>query len=107
MIPLTAKAQLARAAELGHEVYVTRRGPWPEHGDPHEKIYVSCTCGYRAAATRSERAAKGTVAWHIGKVIGQADAPTNGTAPPPSSRAKAAGPAHGAGTATDAGRAAV
>lgn len=107
MIPMTAQAQLARAAELGHVMAVTRRGPWPELGDPHQKIYVTCSCGYEARVRRSESAAKNVVAWHIGKAIGQADAPTNGTAPPPSSRAKAAGPAHGAGTATDAGRAAV
>lgn len=104
MIPLTAKAQLARAAELGHVMAVQKRGPWPEHGDPHPKWYVSCSCGKAFSASRSERAAKSSIAWHIGKVIGQADAPTNGTTPPPSSRAKAAGPAHGAGTAADAGR---
>ena len=81
-LPRSAPEILARAAELGHVMAVERRGPWPEHGDPHQKIYVTCTCGFVASATRSEKAAQGTVAWHLGKAIGQAYDVTNGQASP-------------------------
>lgn len=75
-LPRTAPEIMARAAELGHVMAVRRRGPWPN--DPHQKIYVSCSCGYDARVRRSEAAAKQVVAWHLGKVIGEAVDQTNG-----------------------------
>ena len=77
-LPRTASEILARAAELGHVMTVQKRGPWPEHGDPHPKWYVSCACGKTFAATRSEKAASAAVSWHLGKAIGQAHDVTNG-----------------------------
>lgn len=69
-IPMTAREQLAAARELGHELTVRKRGPWPEHGDPHPKFYVACSCGWESGrAWRSQRAASAAMAWHLGKVI--------------------------------------
>ena len=69
-IPLTAREQLERAHELGHDFRVETRGPWPEHGDLHPKYYLSCSCGWTPKnATRSRKAANTFMAWHMGKVI--------------------------------------
>lgn len=81
-LPRTAPEILARAAELGHVVAVEVRGPWPEHNDPHPKYFLTCTCGFVGKAQRSLKAAKQSVAWHLGKAIGQAYDETNGLAPP-------------------------
>lgn len=69
MIPMTAKEQLLRARELGHELRIEAAGPWPEHGDPNPKYWIECTCGYRSTARRSRSAAGGVLAWHLGKVL--------------------------------------
>lgn len=70
-IPLTVREQLLTARDLGHVLSVETRGPWPEHGDPHPKYFVTCTCGYRGkAAARSRRGASFYVVGHLGRVIG-------------------------------------
>lgn len=71
-IPMTARDQLRLAAEAGHEIYVRETGPWPEHGDPHPKLWIECTCGWKSTARRSRKAANGTMAWHLGKAIQEA-----------------------------------
>jgi len=69
-IPLTAKEQLSRALELGHELHVVTRGPWPELGDPHPKYYLTCSCGWEAHGTsRSRKALNARMAWHLGQVL--------------------------------------
>lgn len=79
--PTTAPEILARAAELGHVVSVRKTGPWPEHGDPHPKWFVSCECGKTFAATRSEKSARASVTWHLGRAIGEGFDQTNGQEP--------------------------
>ena len=77
-LPRTAPEILARAAELGHVMAVERFGHFPDGGGQHERILVSCSCGWKAKPMASQKAAQGTVAWHLGKVIGQAHDVTNG-----------------------------
>jgi hypothetical protein len=72
-IPMTAREQLLLAREHGHELMIETRGPWPEHGDPHPKYYVSCTCGWHARTqSRSRKAANAYMAVHLGKAIADA-----------------------------------
>ena len=71
-IPMTARQQLEIARAHGHTLQVEKRGPWPEHGDPHPKWYVSCTCGWTGRAVRSEKALNGTMVWHLSKAIADA-----------------------------------
>jgi hypothetical protein len=82
-IPLTAREQLLRARDLGHELSVHEAGPWPEYGDPHPKYWLRCSCGYESTARRSRKALSGTMAWHLGKVLGLEDERTrrDGLAP--------------------------
>lgn len=68
-IPMTAKEQLEAARAAGHELSVVQRGPWPEHGDPHPKFYISCTCGWEGRAVRSRKAANASLSWHLAKAI--------------------------------------
>jgi hypothetical protein len=69
-VKLTAKEQLAEAQRLGHELSFTRR----DFGDKMPpKIRLECTCGYQSTWRRSEKAAIGTLVWHLGKVLGEAD----------------------------------
>lgn len=69
-IPMTAREQLERAHDLGHDVFVITKGPWPEHNDPHPKYFVRCSCGYRAkAAARSQRGANFYLVRHLSSVI--------------------------------------
>lgn len=70
---MTAKEQLLRAHELGHDLSI-------EHGQR-----VVCTCGYRSTMRLSRSALNMTLAWHLGKVISDAlddpEARRNGLAP--------------------------
>lgn len=69
-IPMNARDQLLLAREHGHELQITQRGPWPEHGDPHPKYRVTCSCGWsQKAQSRSRKAANTWMAWHLGDVI--------------------------------------
>lgn len=68
---LSAKEQLLEAKRLGHELYVQRQDLGP---NLPPKIRINCTCGYSSTWRRSEAAAKGTLAWHLGKVLGESDA---------------------------------
>lgn len=70
--PLSAKAQLAEARALGHEPSLQRR-EFPDFPDVPPKIRLVCTCGYQSTWRRSEKAAIGTLVWHIGKVLGEAE----------------------------------
>jgi len=63
----------ARAKELGHVAELTQRGPWPEHGDPHPKFYVTCSCGWVMKAKRNQKEALRSVVWHYGRMIGETD----------------------------------
>lgn len=70
-IPRSAKEQLLEARALGHELSTVRR----EFGDGiPPKIKLCCTCGYESTWRRSEKAVAGTMIWHLGKVLGEADA---------------------------------
>jgi hypothetical protein len=69
---MTAREQLQLAQEMGHELRVETRGPWPEHGDPNPKYVIACTCGWRSTARRSRSAANGAMAWHLGRAIADA-----------------------------------
>lgn len=69
----SAKEQLLQAKELGHELSVARRD-FDHHPDAPPKFWLECTCGYRSTARRSEKAVLGTLVWHLGKVLGLADA---------------------------------
>lgn len=77
-VPMTAREQLLRARELGHELSIEQRGPWPEHGDLHPKYWLRCTCGYESTTRRSRQALNGTMAWHLGKAIAGAVDQVNG-----------------------------
>lgn len=72
-VPMTARQQLERARDLGHVLSVVKRGPWPEHGDPHPKWFISCTCGWVGASVRSESARNAGMIWHLGKAIAEVD----------------------------------
>src|SRR5690242_8252611 len=71
-MPMNVRDQLLLAAEAGHELRVVKRGPWPEHGDPNPKWYVSCSCGWEARAVRSKVAMNGTLAWHLSAAVADA-----------------------------------
>lgn len=66
---MSAKEQLLRAHALGHDLTVDVRGPWPEHGDPHAKYRLKCSCGYSSTARRSRAALNQAMVWHLGRVI--------------------------------------
>lgn len=69
---MTAAEQLLQARELGHELSVVQRGPWPEHGDPHPKFYVACTCGWSSkGAARSRKGANFYLVRHLGFVLAE------------------------------------
>jgi hypothetical protein len=68
-IPMTAREQLELGRAYGHELSVVQRGPWPEHGDPHPKFYVSCSCGWDGRAVRSRKTANGSMIWHLSRAI--------------------------------------
>lgn len=70
MVRVTAKAQLEEAQRLGHVLSIVRQELAP--GMP-PKLWLECTCGYRSTARRSEKAVMGTLIWHLGKVLGEAD----------------------------------
>ncbi len=75
-IPMTAKEQLETARELGHELSVLRRD-FPEWNVP-PKFFLTCTCGYKATAKRSQKALAGVLIWHVGKVLGaREESPVN------------------------------
>ena len=68
--PLSAKEQLLEAKRLGHELSTVRR----DFGDGiPPKIRLICTCGYESTWRRSDKAIAGTLIWHLGKVLGEAD----------------------------------
>ena len=67
-IPRTAVEQLQLARELGHELSI-------EHGQR-----VVCTCGYRSTMRLSRSALNATLAWHLGKAIGEGLDQVNGAA---------------------------
>ena len=71
-VPLSAREQLLEARRLGHELSVVRRTF--DSPDVPDKIKISCTCGYESTWRRSEKAAMGTLAWHLGKALGESDA---------------------------------
>ena len=60
-------AEVARA--LGHVLEVDR---WdsPTESQP-SRFVVKCACGYTSTVRRTERTALETVAWHMGKVVGE------------------------------------
>ena len=66
----SAKEQLLEAKRLGHELRLVRR---EFEGDIPPKIRLVCTCGYESTWRRSEKAAMGTLVWHLGKVLGESD----------------------------------
>lgn len=70
-LPLTARAQLETALSLGHvpSIEQTPRGLWRFH----------CSCGYSSTTRQTRALATGTLAWHLGKIIGLAE--TNGLDP--------------------------
>ncbi len=68
-IPMTAKEQLQIAARGGHNLRVETRGPWPEHGDPHPKYRLHCTCGFSSRNVRSQKALNTSMIWHLSKVV--------------------------------------
>lgn len=69
-ISLSAREQLLEAKRLGHELSTVRR----DFGDGiPPKIKLMCTCGYESTWRRSEKAVAGTLIWHVGKVLGEAD----------------------------------
>ena len=70
-VPMTAKEQLLLAQQAGHELSVVTR-TFPEHPEAPPKFYVSCTCGWQGKVVRSYRAASGSMAWHLGKVLAEA-----------------------------------
>lgn len=65
-VPMTAREQLLRAHELGHDISI-------EHGSR-----VVCTCGYRSTTRRSRSALNATMAWHLGKAISETVDSVNG-----------------------------
>lgn len=67
-LPMTAREQLQLAAERGHELSVVERTR-PDFPDAPPKYFVTCKCGYAAAARRSRSAANSVMAWHLGQVI--------------------------------------
>jgi hypothetical protein len=75
-VKLTAKEQLLEAKRLGHELSVVRRD-FPEFPDAPPKFRLTCTCGYESRQMRSEKATLGTLIWHVGKVLGEADEKTS------------------------------
>lgn len=72
-VPISAKEQLRQALELGHEPYIVRR-EFTDHPGAPPKIKFRCSCGYESTWRRSESAVKGTMVWHLGKVLGESDA---------------------------------
>ncbi len=73
-LAMTAKEQLRRAHELGHDFTVEQRGPWPEHDDPHPKFYLHCSCGWKGkGAMRSKKGASGLLIRHMISVQQQWD----------------------------------
>lgn len=69
---INVKEQLLEAQQLGHELSVEEKH-FPEHNAP-PKFWLICSCGYRSTAKRSKKALAGTITWHLGKVLGEADA---------------------------------
>lgn len=67
-IPMTAREQLLAAREQGHVLSVEVRTR-PDFPDAPPKWFVSCSCGYQAAARRSRSAANGAMAVHLAKAI--------------------------------------
>lgn len=71
-VPMTAKEQLLRAQELGHELSIITRGPWPEHNDPHPKYWLRCSCGWSPnGSSRSRKALNARMVWHLGQVLAE------------------------------------
>lgn len=69
---MTAKEQLLRAHELGHDLTIRQTGPWPEHNDPHPKYFLRCSCGWAPnGSSRSRKALNARMTWHLGKVIAE------------------------------------
>lgn len=68
-IPMTAKDQLLRARELGHELTVLTR----HHNGSAEpvKYWLKCTCGYSSTARRTKAQVNGVMVWHLGNVIAE------------------------------------
>lgn len=71
-LPMSAKEQLRQALELGHEPFLDRR-TFPDYPEAPPKIRLRCSCGYESTWKRSEKAAMGSLVWHLGKVLGEAD----------------------------------
>ena len=70
-VRFSAREQILEARRLGHELSTVRR----DFGDGiPPKIKLRCTCGYESTWRRSEKAVAGTLVWHLGKVLGEADA---------------------------------
>ena len=69
-IPTSAREQLLRARQLGHELTIETRTN-PEHPEALPKTWVVCSCGYRSTARRSRSAVNSTMAWHLGKAISE------------------------------------
>jgi hypothetical protein len=73
-IPMTAREQLLRAREAGHELFVDESAN-PNFPDAPTKYWLNCTCGYRSTARRSRAALNQVMTWHLGKAIAEAEPP--------------------------------
>jgi hypothetical protein len=76
-VPMTAREQLLRAQELGHELSVLTRTN-SDYPDAPPKYWLRCTCGYSSTARRSKSALNGTMAWHLGKALSEPAGHVNG-----------------------------
>lgn len=74
---MTAKEQLLRARELGHELTVETRSR-PDIPEALDKFWVSCTCGYRSTSRRTRAQVNGVLIWHLGKVMADSVDRVNG-----------------------------
>ena len=78
-VPTNAREQLLLARELGHVLTVETKTN-PDYPDAPSKTWVTCSCGYRSTARRSRSAVNSTLAWHLGKAIGEGLDQVNGAA---------------------------
>lgn len=68
-IPMTAREQLERAHEFGHDLTVEPRG---------EGGFIVCSCGYRSTRRMTRATLNSAMAWHLGKAIAEGLDTVNG-----------------------------